>query len=451
MSDTASLGIEAPLVLLPNDRVDLGAWAVVATDQYTSQPEYWERVDAAVGERPSTLRLILPEVYLGQPDVQQRIDAIHAAMRRYLADGVLAQPVRGFIVVDRKTSHAPTRKGLIVALDLEHYEFKPGSTSLVRATEKTVEERLPPRVEVRRGALLELPHVMVLIDDAERSVIEPLVEALASSPPLYETELMEGGGAIRAWRVTRPEHEAAIVRALAALAAPAAYRARYGAEGEDVLLYAVGDGNHSLAAAKVHWEALRSELSAAELEGHPARFALVELVNVHDDGLIFEPIHRVAFGVDPASVLEAMPAHFADLGGSCSVEDVADPASWQRELERAWSERGSEQVVGFVTAGRRGILRIQGSGSNLPVGSLQVFLDAHLPAVSGSSLDYIHGRDVLESLSSGADRLGFFLPAMHKSELFETVIKDGVLPRKTFSMGEAEEKRFYLEARRIER
>ncbi len=447
MPKLSDLGLEVADVLLPRE-ADLERWAVVAADQYTSQRDYWQRVDAFVGGAPSTLRLILPEVYLHDADVESRIAAIWSAMNDYTRDGVLGAPRRALFVVDRVTSHVASRKGLVVALDLEHYDYHQGATSLVRATEKTVEERLPSRVQVREKATLELPHVMVLIDDPERTVIEPLAARCAESVPTYATPLMEGGGSVRGWAVDDAEAADRVTAALAALADTTAFRARYGVTTDHVLLYAVGDGNHSLAAGKVHWENVKKALSEAERAKHPARWALVELVNVHDPGLVFEPIHRVVFGVDGAALLARAPAWFEARGSRITLEAADSPAGQTARLEALWRDP-ARQAIGYVSAAGRGVLVVEKPPSNIAVGSLQAFLDDDLSGRSGVSTDYIHGADVVEELSRDPNRIGFLLPAMDKGDLFKTVLLDGVLPRKTFSMGEADEKRFYLEARKI--
>lgn len=447
--DFSALGMKIPDVLLPAEGIDLRRWAVVAADQYTSQRDYWARVSQLVGDSPSTLDLILPEVYLGDPDVEERIATIQKTMHEYLKGDVLRPPLHGLVYVDRRTSHVGSRKGLVVALDLESYDYRKGSKTLVRATEKTVEERLPPRVRIRQGAPLELPHVMVLIDDPGCRVIEPLAEVVQGRAPLYETELMERGGSLRGHAVTDEASLSRVRDGLAALADPGAFQKKYGVAEDAVLLYAMGDGNHSLAAAKVHWENVKQTLSAAERETHPARHALVELVNVHDDGIVFEPIHRVVFGVEPSALLSRAPGYFEQSGARATIEELPDPKTQQSRLAELWAASDGRHAAGFVAGDRRGVLVIEGFSSNLDVGSLQAFLDADLAGNEQASIDYIHGDDVVESLSKEPRRIGFFLPKMNKSDLFKTVIVDGALPRKTFSMGEAAEKRFYFEARRI--
>ena len=410
--DLASVGLALPEILLPAPGVDLARWAVIACDQYTSEPEYWKAADQRVGPAPSALRLILPEVWLGAPDESERVAAIHAAMRGYLERGVFAPPVRGFVVVDRSTPHVRSRLGLLVALDLDRYEWRAGARALARATEATVEERLPPRMRVREGALLELPHVLVLIDDPERTAIEPVARAAMRRPPLYDTPLLPGAGRVRGFGVTDSSEIDGLARALARLVDPRA-----------PFLYAVGDGNHSLAAAKQIWERRKGALSPAERERDPARFALVELVNVHDPGLRFEPIHRLVFGAEP----EALAADLARLA-------PAGPAA---------------HALRWTAGGREGELVLPGPRDSLALAVFQTAVDAWLAAHPGAHIDYIHGGEALQRLAEPAGRVGVFMPAFPRDRLFPTVARDGALPRKTFSLGEAEEKRFYLEARRI--
>ncbi len=442
----AWIGLQIPTLLLPRADTDLTRWAVVACDQYTSQPDYWARVAVLVGDAPSTLRLILPEAYLGAADETQRIQAIQETMRRYLADGVLTPRPPGLILVERETGRGRSRKGLIAALDLERYDFKTSARTLIRPTEGTILERLPPRIRVREGAPLELPHVMVLIDDPERSVIEPLfAEPLEK---LYDFPLMLDSGRVRGWRVDQPMLIQWIVEQLGRLVDPAAFSERYGVADEPALLYAMGDGNHSFATAKIIWENLKHAApDPAAVMNHPARHALVELVNLHDEGLEFEAIHRVAFDVDAEHLLTAFGEF---LAARDSTLTVLERPSWGA-ARRTWREmqRSDRQVIAFVTQDHCGVLIIERPRLTLPVASLQAFLDPYLENRSGARLDYIHGEETLERLGRQPGNIGFYLPALAKSDFFRTVIRDGALPRKTFSMGEADEKRFYLECRRI--
>ncbi|MBL8259686.1 MAG: DUF1015 domain-containing protein [Candidatus Competibacteraceae bacterium] len=442
----AQIGLQVPTILLPRTGTDLTKWAVVACDQYTSQPDYWRGVENLVADAPSTLRLMLPEVYLETADEARRIAQIEQTMRRYLDEPVLTEQPPGFILVERETGRGRSRKGLIAALDLECYDYRPGAKALIRPTEGTILERLPPRIRVREKALVELPHVMVLIDDPERSVIEPLFAEPQDC--LYDFPLMFDSGRVRGWRAAHPLLVQWAVEQLSRLADPAAFSDRYGVEGEPVLLYAMGDGNHSFATAKTLWENLkRAAPDPVAIMRHPARHALVELVNLHDPGLQFEPIHRLAFGVKADSLLAAL-ADF--LGAQQARLRVLDAPSWEA-ARQTWSElqKSGRHAIAFLTRDRCGVLDIERPRLTLPVATLQAFLDEHLKTQTGARLDYIHGEDVLERLGRQPGNMGFYLPALAKGDFFRTVIRDGALPRKTFSMGEADEKRFYLECRRI--
>jgi len=442
----ARIGLQLPSLLLPRASVNLSQWAVVACDQYTSQPEYWAQVAAQVGMAPSTLRLILPEVYLGALDEVQRIQAIQDTMHRYLADEILVPQAPGWVLVEREMVRGRSRKGLVVALDLEHYDFNAGAKTLIRPTEGTILERLPPRIRVREGAALELPHVMVLIDDPEHTIIEPLfAEALE---PLYDVPLMLNGGRVRGWRVAHPALIQWVVEQLIRLADPVSFAARYEVTNEPVLLYAMGDGNHSFATAKIIWENLkRAAPDPAAIMNHPARHALVELVNLHDDGLEFEAIHRVVFQVNPSRLLVALADFCTAQGSTLAVLNflswAAARQAWQ---EMQWSDR---HTIAFAAQNHYGVLIIEQPRLTLPVASLQAFLDQYLSDQPDARLDYIHGEDTLEQLGTQPGNIGFYLPALDKNDFFRTVIRDGALPRKTFSMGEADEKRFYLECRQI--
>ncbi|HEX9013955.1 MAG TPA: DUF1015 domain-containing protein [Anaerolineaceae bacterium] len=432
------IGIQIPQVFLPRPGLDLQKWGVIACDQFTSEPEYWQAVEQAVGEAPSAYQLILPEVYLGQEDEPARITSIQTAMRRYIEEGLLV-PQDGMIYVERTTAPGKTRRGLVLALDLERYDFNKGSQSLIRATEGTIIERLPPRIKIREGAPLELPHILVLIDDPAGTVIEPVNAVKGSLKPLYDFDLMLGSGHLSGWLVDRPEVEDRIVSALTALADPQTFRQKYGVGSEQsVLLFAMGDGNHSLATAKAIWEKMKPQVGM----DHPARYALVEIENVHDAGLHFEPIHRVLFGVkrDP---VEAICQKFGD---HARYTLTADAAEMVRLVDQV---AAGVQRIGVIQPGKTGVVEITNPPSNLPVGSLQAFLDEFLKDGGAEKIDYVHGEDVVTRLGSQPGKAGFYLPAMNKSDLFKTVILDGALPLKTFSMGEAREKRFYVEARKI--
>jgi hypothetical protein len=437
MRDYPSIGIQIADSLLPKPGTDLSKWAVIACDQFTSQPEYWQKVEDKVGNSPSTYHLILPEVFLGKPEETKRVQSTQQAMQEYLKSNLLVNH-EGLILVER-TVDGKTRRGLMMALDLEKYDFNKGSQSLIRATEGTILDRLPPRMRIREGASLELPHILVLIDDPEKTVIEPLLDQRAQTKLIYDFDLMLDSGHLRGYFIDNPGLEKQVVQALEKLASPETFYLRYGV-GEDkgVLLFAVGDGNHSLATAKSIWEKIKPVVGM----NHPARYALVEIENVHDAGLEFEPIHRVLFNVK-GDFRAAMRSHFGS-----NIEFSA--CSSQAEMVKKVSgQKGSDQIIGTVSPEGFGILTLKNPSSNLPVGSLQPFLDSWLKAGGFEKIDYVHGEDVVCELGQQKGQLSFFLPAMNKSDLFKTVILDGALPRKTFSMGEAQEKRFYMECRRI--
>ena len=418
------LGFYPADILLPQG-CDLKKWAVVACDPYTSQPEYWQRVERCVGTAPSALHLILPESSLDGPNVETDIMDVTNTMSRYLRDGIFRTCPSALVYVERTLASGKVRRGLVGMVDLEEYDYEPGSTSLIRATEGTVLSRIPPRVAVRKNASVELPHVMVLADDPAGTVIEPLSEDKASLETLYDFDLMEHSGHLRGWLLDR-ERQGRVAEALRALADPAAFNARYGTEGLPVMLFAMGDGNHSLATAKACYERQKTLTPPEQWAALPARYALVELVNLHDGSLEFEPIHRVLFGVEPKALLADLVAAYPG----------------------AREGMGEGHVLRYVHADGTGAVTVPHPSAQLPVATLQTFLDRWLGAHAGR-IDYIHGADVVRSLASQPGNLGFLLPPMGKEALFPTVIHDGVLPRKTFSMGEAQDKRFYLEARRI--
>ena len=437
MKNISDIGIQIPQVYLPKPGTDLTKWAVIACDQFTSQPEYWNDVQTIVGDAPSTLNLTFPEVYLEQPGGDERIQNIQATMQKYMAGGIL-RPRQGLIYVER-TVGSKTRKGIVLALDLEAYDYTRGSSSLIRATEGTIVDRLPPRIKIRQGALLELPHILVLIDDPNRTVIEPVSAAKSGLEKLYDFDLMLGSGHLAGYAVNE-EFENSVVEALRALAKPETFAAKYGIDqNQPVLLFAMGDGNHSLATAKAIWEKMKPQVGM----DHPSRYALVEIENVHDEGLAFEPIHRVLFDLKKDLFAELEKT----FGGNVTYKPVTSAEEMVRIVDSA---QGQKQVIGLVGGGKEfGVLEIANASANLPVGTLQSFLDAFLKEGGAEKIDYVHGEDVTVNLGSQPGNAGFYLPGMSKSDLFKTVILDGALPRKTFSMGEAHEKRFYMEARKI--
>lgn len=431
------IGIQIPQIYLPEAGTDLKKWAVIACDQFTSEPEYWHEVEKIVGEAPSTLNLTFPEVHIEKPGEEERIKNIQLTMRRYMDEGIL-QPRDGLVYVERTVS-GKTRKGITLCLDLECYDYNQGSSSLIRATEGTIVDRLPPRIKIRQGAALELPHILVLIDDPNHTVIEPLSADKSKLEKLYDFDLMLDSGHLAGYAVDEV-HENQVIKALRGLARPETFAAKYGiGRDEPVLLFAMGDGNHSLATAKAIWEKMKPQVGM----DHPSRYALVEIENVHDQGLEFEPIHRVLFGLKQDLFAELEKT----FGANITYTPLANGAEMTQHVDSA---DGEEQAIGLVGGGRQfGVIKIAKPASNLAVGTIQSFIDAFLKAGGAEKIDYVHGEDVVERLALQPGNAGFYLAGMHKSDLFKTVILDGALPRKTFSMGEAREKRFYMEARKI--
>ena len=414
-------------ILLPQG-CDYDKWSVVACDQYTSQPEYWQRVEERVGRAPSALRLILPESSLDGPQVEMDIMDINATMAQYLREGRFKTLPGAMIYVERTLSGGRVRRGLVGMADLTAYDYEPDSDVLIRATEGVVHTRIPPRVAVRKNAPIELPHAMLLTDDPERTVIEPLAAQTGSMELLYDFDLMEQGGHIRGWLLTRAQLDQ-VAGALSALAEPEAFNAKYGTEKKPVMLFAVGDGNHSLATAKECYERQKRLMPPEKWDALPARYALCELVNLHDDSLEFEPIHRVVFHTDVRALLDALARHYPGA-------------------RRGKEQEGDGLPLRYVCEDSEGVITLPRSAAQLPVGALQSFLDGYLMEHEGR-VDYIHGEDVAREFAARPGNAAFLLPSMEKRELFLSVIHDGALPRKTFSMGEAHDKRFYLEARKI--
>ena len=386
-------------ILLPKENFE--KWAVVACDQYTSEPDYWNDVDSTVGSAPSALRVTLPEIYLSG-NVSERIENINATMKNYLDGGVFDTFENSMIYVEREISSGKIRHGIVGALDLEAYDWRPGAKSLIRATEQTVIERIPPRVEIRKNAPLELPHILILIDDPDNKILGDLETSKNDMKKAYDFDLMKNSGHISGYLIDS-EAQDKINKALSEIIS------------SDGMLFAVGDGNHSLATAKECYTRNPSELS---------RYALCEIVNIHDDSLVFEPIFRVMFSVSPSDVLSSIEKYF----GSC--DDIS----------------GSK--VHCIFGNEEKDIYIPTNGS-LTVGALQNFIDSYIKEHAGAEVDYIHGEDVVESLSRKENTIGFIFDGMKKSELFPAIMLDGVLPRKTFSMGHASDKRFYIEARKI--
>ena len=413
------IGIRPAQILLPAPGVKPETWACIACDQYTSEPEYWRKAFAAAGDAPSAIRLILPEYDLKNSETL--IPRIHQAMADYLAKGLLAPAVDpGFILCER-TIASGTRLGLVCAVDLEEYSFEKGSLPLIRPTEQTITDRLPPRLKIRRGAPVELTHIMILIDDPDRTVLEPLQAAKASLRKVYDFDLMMGGGHLAGWAVEGEEMLARVDQSLNAL---------MDTKGDHPLLLAVGDGNHSLATAKAYWNEIRESLSEAERENHPARYALCEIVNIHDEALLFEPIYRIVTGTTRMEIMAAWKQYAAQHG---------------MHLDR----EGEGHRFTVVSADGEGTVVVKDPEGAIPCETIQKFLDDFLANTPGTGIDFIHGEVSLRTLAEKPGTVGFLLPEIDKHTFFKDVETLGVLPRKTFSMGEADEKRFYMEAKKI--
>lgn len=437
MKTFSDIGVQISQVYIPKPNIDLTKWAVIACDQFTSEPEYWHEVEKIVGDSVSTLHLILPEVYLENKDKDQRFKQIQSTMKKYLEDDLL-QLHEGLIYVER-TIRGKIRKGIMLCLDLEQYDFKENASGLIHPTEGTVIDRLPPRVKVREGAVLELPHILVLVDDPNHTVIESVSKEKSNLKKLYDFELMLGSGHLAGYAVTE-ELENQVIESLRSLAKHEDFIKKYDLNKDTpVLLFAMGDGNHSMAAAKEYWEQIKSQVGM----NHPARYALVEIVNVHDEALEFEPIHRVLFHLKKDLLVELKKF----FGENFSYSTISSYAEMTQKVDSAEDEK---QVIGLVRGGNEiGVIKITNPKSNLAVGTIQTFLDSFLENNGAEKIDYVHGEDVLKKIASQNEHAGFYLAGMHKSDLFKTVIVDGVLPRKAFSMGEAKEKRFYMELRKI--
>lgn len=412
-------------ILLPSaEEISKGLWSVIACDQFTSEPDYWHAAELLVGEAPSTLHLMLPEVWLGE--AATRLPSIHRAMREMLKNTLILHP-DSMIAVERVQADGRIRRGLVGKIDLEQYDYNKNATSLIRATEGTVLERIPPRVAIRRNAELELPHVMLLIDDPEKTVIEPLFKKNNGRQTAYDCKLMLGGGHLHGSYLT-PNEQAHVASALEALMTSEAMAKRYGKASTQhaPLLFAVGDGNHSLASAKAAYEEIKASIGATAAATHPARYALVEVVNLHDDALTFEPIYRVLFNVEPEDVINSLQAYISELHGTAD-----------------------EQKILCTYANGEKALTVTSPEKQLTVATLQDFIDLYLSSHPEATSDYIHDEASLRGLANRPSSIGFLFDGMGKSQLFKTVLCDGALPRKTFSMGHARDKRYYTECRRI--
>ena len=409
-------------ILLPKN-IDMTKWSVVACDQYTSEMDYWNEVEKIVGASPSTLRITLPEIFLEDSDVNERINKINDTMKEYLDEDLFYELKDSMIYLERTQADGRVREGLMGMVDLEDYSYEKGSQTLIRATEKTVIERIPPRLKVRENALLELPHIMILIDDEKKKIIEDLKNEVTDSDVVYDFDLMENGGHIKGYKLNN-DSMTKVEEGLEALCDKEYFEKKYNVKDKGILLFAMGDGNHSLATAKANYENLKKTMTHDEYLNHPSRYALVELVNLHSEALEFEPIHRVIFDTDVNKLIEELYKYY----------DI--------------NEEGNGQYFELVTKDIDKKLYISNPKSNIAVGSIQMFLDEYLKDNKGK-LDYIHGDETTKNMGMEENNVAILFEAMPKEELFRTVILDGALPRKTFSMGHSYDKRYYLEARKI--
>ena len=439
MTLAQEIGLKIPDILLPKATVDPHKWAVIACDQFTSEPEYWQEVEQIVGDSPSTLHLILPEVYLETDEAARRQETTQVKMKEYLQSHILRE-VNNFVYVLRKTD-GQTRRGLMVCLDLEQYDFNKGAQTLIRATEGTIIDRLPPRIRIRENAPLECPHILVLFDDPNDTVFGPLDEQMMDFEEVYDFDLMMGSGHLTGFAINDSEVRDGIMQALKDLIDPEVFSEKYNLipGRHDPLLFAMGDGNHSLATAKAIWEKLKPTVGM----NHPARYALVEIENVHDPALTFEPIHRLVFGLQK-DILAEMEAYWGVRFKLQPVDSAEEMMAIVDEAAEPWHQ------IGLITAEGFKVVEVRTPEDNLPVGTLQRFLDSFMENSGAEKIDYVHGTEVLFSKGQAENNVGFYVPGIDKSDLFKTVILDGALPRKTFSMGEAHQKRFYMECRKIQ-
>jgi uncharacterized protein (DUF1015 family) len=395
--------IKPPKILIPRSGIDLHKWAIIACDQYTSEPEYWYSLSDLVGNSPSTLHMIFPEVYLGKND-DNRILSINTTMNNYINNGIFQEVGECFILVDRSTSYQKKRLGLIVSIDLDQYEYSEHTDALIRATERTVVSRIPPRVKIRQDAIIEIPHVLVLVDDRDLKIIENLYDKKDTFKKIYDFELNMNGGHLSGYKIDETHQ---IIKDLESLT-------------KNNLLFIVGDGNHSLATAKACWDAIKIGLNKEQREIHPSRYAMIELMNIHDKGLQFEPIHRIVFNVK------------------------SDFLSGLTELAT-----GNSKCITYSSkVGEKSLPLSENAPEAIRV--VQDYIDLYIQQNPEASVDYVHGLESLKNIChKHPDAIGITLPPIDKKDIFDYVSMHGVLPRKSFSMGEASEKRYYLECRKI--
>ena len=432
MKTLGQLGVRIPKILLPKN-LDTKTWATIACDQYTQDRDYWKQVYSIVGTKPSTVKITFPEVYLGDPGRKERIQNIKKEMRSYINQGIFAPPQEQCVYLERKTKYGRVRHGLVVSVDLDTYEWKPFSKALIRATEATIVERIPPRMEIRREAIIETPHIMLLVNDPNHILVEGLGNRVKKQKPLYQGDLMMNSGSIKGWSVSN-EYDIEYFRvSLQKLA-----EANTEKDGS-TFLFAVGDGNHSLATAKATWEEYRKNHPG--IKNCSMKYALIEIVNIYDTGLTFEPIHRVLFDINPDGLMDFIGS---SLGGN--IEYLNNFEDLKQRIDHSKSDFGFI----FEKNGRTQFVFMKTGIKELPISQLQPAIDQFLVSCNKKgSIDFIHGADELLRLGSQKGITAIYLPPIDKDSFFATINGKGPLPRKSFSMGEADEKRFYLECRQI--
>ncbi len=437
------LPIRIPEIYLPSYKINLQKWAVIACDQYTSNPKYWEKTQAFVKNSPSTLNIILPEIFLGTKTESEKIENIWNTMEKYLSDQTLKKYEQGIFLCQRTLSSGKTRKGMICCLDLEHYDYSEESKSLIRPTEGTIVDRIPPRIKIREKAFLETPHIMVLIDDPAQTVIEPLFET-EKKEEIYNFELMNNSGNLKGYIIKDETVKKQMAFAFTELVNEDYYRQKYNINfSENPLLFAMGDGNHSFATAKAWWEKLKKEKkNEPDIMNHPARWALVEIVNIHDKSIDFEPIHRVLFDINPEDILLKFKNFFEQRGSLVSIGKT-------EKIEKIPADNENHHEIGFFYKNNSGIIKIEKPLRNIAAGEIEDALNYYCKKHPETRIDYIHDKKNLENLAVKNGNIGFFLPVISKNSFFKSIIKDGTLPRKSFSMGNSDDKRFYMECRKI--
>lgn len=409
-------------IFLPKMHLDYSKWAVIACGQFSSEPEYWDKLGEYVDANPSTLNLVLPEIYFGR-DNSERIRNINKNMRSYYEKGLLEDAGLCMILVNRSTKKQPKRLGIVLAVDLENFEYKNAGSSLIRATEGTIMEKIPPRMEIRRDAIFELPHAMLLYDDRDQNIAETLFNNRESLEQVYNFELNMDGGHLSGWKIKDMDE---VIRKFDELLTPEYLQKTFNTT--IPLLFAVGDGNHSLATAKAHWNNVKNFIGEEEKLVHPARFALVEVVNIQDEGIEFSPIYRVVKNADRRFLKDLQNLYRVNV-------NKAEKDSYLTEKIFV----GGEEITYYLP-----------NNSPLAIRMVQEYIEKEVAEQLEMSVDYVHSLDSLKEICAKDKKaIGITLPTLNKNELFEFVIKNGILPRKAFSLGEAREKRYYFEAHKI--